>query len=307
MEQIFLIITKDKIVIEEKLNEIIKKYTDVEVVHYDLTEVPINKVIEDLDTYNFLANKKIIVGHNANFLSEDKIKTLNPDSLNKYIDNPSKENILVLISENISKKNETYLKLEKSATIILEKLDIHNLIKRQLEDYKMDFNAERVLLDYCQNDSERILNEIEKLKLYKLNEKIITKEDIEENVIRNMDDNIFHLIDSMISGNKKYAFLLYKDFMLHGEQVVNIIRILSSKIRLIYQVKTLLKDGNSDKSISSLLDVKEYPIKLARELGYKFSEKKLLDNLEKLAKLDLEIKSGETTGEVEFEEFLATI
>ena len=88
---------------------------------------------------------------------------------------------------------------------------------------------------------------------------------------------------------------------------MNIIRILSNKIRLIYQVKVLLQDGNSDENISKLLKVHVYPVKLAREASYRYSEKNLLEKLEKLANLDLEIKSGETLGQVEFETLLATI
>ena len=89
--------------------------------------------------------------------------------------------------------------------------------------------------------------------------------------------------------------------------MVNIIRILANKIRLIYQVKVLLNDGNSDQSISKLLKVHEYPVKLAREASYKYSESILLERLEQLANLDLEIKSGETTGQNEFEIFISSL
>jgi len=171
----------------------------------------------------------------------------------------------------------------------------------------MDNSTIKLLLEYCLNDHERVFNEIEKLKLYKLEDKVITKEDIEKLVMKNMDDNIFHLVDSILTGNKKYAFALYQDFILHGEQIVNIIRILSGKIRLIYQVKVLVRDGNSDKTISKLLGVHEYPVKLAREASYKYSDEVLLKDLKKLADLDLQIKSGETNGQVEFETLLAVI
>ena len=140
-----------------------------------------------------------------------------------------------------------------------------------------------------------------------MNERTINAEDVENIVMKSLDDNIFHLADSILSRNKKEAFELYNNFILHGEQVVNIIRILSNKIRLIYQVKVLLNDGNSDQSISKLLKVHEYPVKLAREASYRYSEKILLADLEKLANLDLEIKSGKSDGEVEFELLLATI
>lgn len=310
MNTMYLIVTNDKITLDNKLNEILKKNKDAEVVHYDLIETEIERLIEDLDTYNFLANKKIIIGHNACFLSSDKNKSTvdhNLEKFEKYIENPNQENILILICNNIDKRKKITSSYLKKSELIEEVTDIHSLIRKKIDDYKMDNNTEKLLLEYCLNDYERVFNEIEKLKLYKLEEKVINSNDIEEIVMKSMDDNIFHLVDSILTGNKKYAFSLYQDFLLHGEQVVNIIRILSNKIRLIYQVKVLLNNGNNDKTISKLLKVHEYPVKLAREASYKYSENMLLEKLEKLAQLDLEIKSGETNGQVEFETLLATI
>lgn len=312
MEKMFLIITNDKITLDYQLREILKKNKDAEVVHYDLLEVPIEQLIEDLDTYNFLSSQKIIIGHNATFLSSEKTNKAvehNLERLEKYVESPNEENILILVNDSIDKRKKITSYLCKKITLIekIEENDIHNLIKQELEDYQMDSSTEKLLLEYCGNEYERVFHEIEKLKLYKMDEKVITKEDIEKIVMKSMDDNIFHLVDSILTGNKKYAFELYQNFLLHGEQVVKIINLLSNKIRLIYQVKVLLKDRNTDQTISKLLKVHEYPVKLAREASYRYSETTLLDYLFKLSKLDLEIKSGETSGLVEFEMLLAKI
>lgn len=310
MSNIILITTSDKIILDEKIKELTKNSNDIEVVHYDLSETPIEQLVEDLDTYNFLTSKKIIVGHNANFLSSDKSKIVvehNIERFEKYLENPSCDNILVLTCDNIDKRKKITSALLKKADLVEGKVNIHNIIKNKLENYSITSDAEKKLLEYCQDDYERISNELDKLMLYKMNERTINAEDVENIVMKSLDDNIFHLADSILSRNKKEAFELYNNFILHGEQVVNIIRILSNKIRLIYQVKVLLNDGNSDQSISKLLKVHEYPVKLAREASYRYSEKILLADLEKLANLDLEIKSGKSDGEVEFELLLATI
>lgn len=310
MSNIILITTSNKIILDEKIKELTKNSNDIEVVHYDLSETPIEQLVEDLDTYNFLTSKKIIVGHNANFLSSDKSKIVvehNIERFEKYLENPSCDNILILTCDNIDKRKKITSTLLKQADLVEGKTNIHNIIKNKLENYSITSDAEKKLLEYCQDDYERISNELDKLMLYKMSEKTINAEDVENIVMKSLDDNIFHLADSILSRNKKEAFELYNNFILHGEQVVNIIRILSNKIRLIYQVKVLLNDGNSDQSISKLLKVHEYPVKLAREASYRYSEKILLTDLEKLANLDLEIKSGKSDGEVEFELLLATI
>lgn len=304
----YLIVTTDKITVDEKINEL-KKDDNYEVVFYDLKETNIARLIEDLNTVNFLYAKKIIVGTNAFFLSSEKVKSdiiHDTDLLERYLDNPS-DNILILVTDNIDKRKKITSNVLKKCELIEEISDINSLIKKKLEDYTMDNSAINKLIEYCGNDHERIFNELEKLKLFKSDNKSITVSDIEEIVSQTLDDNIFHFVDSILSGNKKYAFKLYHNFLLHGEQVVHMLILISNKIRLIYQVKILSNKGNSDQSISKLLKVHEYPVKLAREAGYKYSEKHLLEILEKLAQLDLEIKSGETLGEVEFETLLASI
>ena len=150
-------------------------------------------------------------------------------------------------------------------------------------------------------------NEVEKLKVYKIDTKEITDKDIEDVVVKRLDDNIFHFVDSILNGDKQYAFTLYHNFLLHGEQVVHMLILIANKIRLIYQVKILYNAGNRESTISKMLKMHEYPVKLAKQAGYKYSEKRLLEILDKLSKIDLAIKSGESNGEVEFETLLATI
>ena len=302
----YIIVSNDKITLEEKINELNKDNSN-EVVYYDLLEVNIERLIEDLDTINFLVSKKIIVGTNATFLSTDKTKGIehNIDLLEKYLSNPSPDNILILVTDNLDKRKKIVNSIVEKCNVIEELTDIDSIIKKHLTDYKIDNKSIELLKKYCSNNNERIINEIEKLKLYKYDTKEINSNDIKDIVTEDLDNNIFHFVDSILDGNKEYAFRLYHNFLLNGETVVKMIALLSNKIRLIYQVKTL--SNLTDKDISKMLKIHEYPIKLAREKSYKYTEKQLLDDLYKLSELDLAIKSGTSTGEVEFETLLAKI
>ena len=304
----YLIVTNDKITLDEKIKEL-NKSNDAEVVFYDLLEVPVEKLIEDLDTINFLASKKIVVGYNAFFLSSDKTKSTvehNTDILEHYLDNQS-DNILILTIDNIDKRKKIVSNILKKVNLIEEIADIDTLIKKRFEDYKISNILIEKLKNRCGNDHERIFNEIEKLKLYKIDTKEILEEDIDKVVMENLDDNIFHFIDNILSGNKEYAFKQYNNFLLHGEQIVHMIILLSNKIRLIYQVKELASDGYNTLDISKKLKVHEYPVKLALNKGYQYSDKRLLDLLEELSNIDLSIKSGKSLGDIEFETLLASI
>lgn len=310
MKNIYVIASTDQATIQSEIKKIFAKFKDIERVNYDLSETEIERVIEDLDTYNFLSSRKGVVATNASFLSTDKIKSEvehNIKFLEKYIENPNLDNILIFVVNSLDKRKKIVTTLLNNATLIEKELNIKDLIQERLEEYKMDLKTQNYLIEYCGNNNERVLNEIEKLKTYKLEEKEITISDINEIVIRNMEDNIFNLVDNILKGNKQKVFAAYQDLLLQGEQPASILSKLANKIRLIYQVKVLAKVGKSDQEIGKSLNIHPYPVKLARESSYNYTESMLTEYLEKLAQVDYDMKSGSTTAELSFEIFMASI
>ncbi len=307
----YIIESSDYVVIQSKINEILKKNnlsTDM-IIKYDLLETPISVVIEDLDTYNFLSTNKVIVCDNAYFLTGSKPKgavSHNEEELEKYLTNPNKDNILILICDKIDSRKKL-LKLIDKNCILKGDIIIDDLLKQNLEDYKMDFKTIKYFINYCENDNERILNELEKLKNYKANDKIITIDDINEAVIKLTNDNIFNLIDAIVSKNKKKAYSIMNDLINRGEDINKIIVMVSDQFRLMYNSKELLKQGNKEDKIASILNVHPYRVKLAIEKGYSYSSKVLLTNLDYFFELDYMIKTGNNNPKLIFELFLANL
>lgn len=307
----YIIESSDYIVIQSKIDEILKKYklTHDMIIKYDLIETPISVAIEDLDTYNFLSSNKVVIGDNAYFLTGSKPKGAvahNEEELEKYLKNPSSENILILICDKLDSRKKL-VKLVDKKCILGGEVSIEELIKSHLDDYKMDFKTIRYLIDYCDNDNERILNELEKLKCYKMDEKEIIIEDIKEVVIKLTGENIFSLIDSIVQKNKQKAYQITQELIAKGEDISKIIIMTSDQFRLMYQVKSFLKQGLSQEQIAKELKIHPYRVKLAVEKGYSYSSKVLLTNLEYFYDLDYMIKSGSNNPKLVFELFLANL
>lgn len=307
----YIIESSDYIVIQSKIDEILKKHklTHDMIIKYDLIEVPISVAIEDLDTYNFLSSNKVVIGDNAYFLTGSKPKGAvahNEEQLEKYLKNPSSENILILICDKLDSRKKL-VKIVDKKCILGGEVSIEELIKSHLDDYKMDFKTIRYLIDYCDNDNERILNELEKLKCYKMDEKEIIIEDIKEVVIKLTGENIFSLIDSIVQKNKQKAYQITQELIAKGEDISKIIIMTSDQFRLMYQVKSFLKQGLSQEQIAKELKIHPYRVKLAVEKGYSYSSKVLLTNLEYFYDLDYMIKSGSNNPKLVFELFLANL
>jgi len=307
----YVIESNDYIVINTRINEILKKnkLTSDMIIKYDLQEVPISVAIEDLDTYNFLSSNKVVVCDNAYFLTASKPKNAvahNEEELEKYLKNPSRDNILILICDKLDNR-KSLTKLFDKKNILGGEVVIEDLIKEKLDDYKMDFKTIKYLINYCDNDNERVLNELDKLKCYKMQEKEITIEDINEAVIKLSGESVFDLIDSIVAKNKHKAYMLTQELINKGEDISKIIIMISDQFRLMYQVKFLLKEGYNQDSIASKLKIHPYRVKLAIEKGYNYSEKTLLTNLDYFFNLDYMIKSGNNNPKLVFELFLANL
>ena len=166
----------------------------------------------------------------------------------------------------------------------------------------MDNKVVKYLAEYCLYNNEKILNELDKLKLLTYDKKIITKEDINLVCKKNIEDSIFDLIDAILSKQKDKVIDLYNHFINNGTEVFQILILLSNQIRLIYNVKVL--SNLRDSEISNILDVKEYPVKLARGKGLRYSKKELLDLLYNLGNMDEDIKSGKQLPHISFLSFI---
>ena len=162
----------EKDYIEKEINKISKSFNIENIVRYNLEETSINKVIEDLNTVSLFGNKLIIVN------SIDKIE--NPDPLIKYLNNEGANTLILLSFKELDKRKKiTKVLQEKTKYKEFLSYNIESVIKEDLKDFKMSPMAINLLISYCGNNLSRIENELEKLKLYKLNEKEITTEDIE--------------------------------------------------------------------------------------------------------------------------------
>jgi len=307
----YIIESSDIVVINEEVNNILKKHklTSDMIIKYNLLETSISNVIMELDTYNFLVPNKVIVCDNAYFLTDNNprgVVSHDISDLVKYLENPSKDNILVLICDKLSKNNKL-IKLFDDNNIISGELNIDSLIKNRLSDFKMDTKTIKYLIDCCHGDNERILNELDKLKCYKWDEKIITSEDIDTCVIRLDEENIFDLIDSIVSKNKSKAHKLTHELFEKGEDISRIVSVLSDQFRLMYQSKILLLEGKTQPVIAKELGVHPYRVKLAVEKGRSYSNKMLLSLLEKLFDLDYMIKTGAGAPKLYFDLFLSNL
>jgi DNA polymerase-3 subunit delta len=308
----YLLESLDSLALEKTRNDLIKKnnFLDALVSEYDLEEVLLEAALEDLDTYSFLSSKKVIVIKKIESIKYEDFKK-DVEHLFKYIDNPSSDNLLIIEANKLNNTTKICKELKKKCEYIKVEIDPVKFIKSEFKDYKIDTNTINYLNDYCLGDITKISNECSKLKNYKYDDKVITKEDIDELVVKKMGDSkelTFAFTRSLALKDKKDALEKYRELLSYNIEPLSIIGLLGSQIRIIYQVKLLEKKRLSDREIAAILEEKsDYRIKKTRELTRLYSEEELLQLMQKLSDIDLKIKTSEVDGNSLIELFIINL
>ena len=309
---IYLLYGTEDLLIKNEINKIIddNKIDEVNISRYNLEEVLLKDIIEDANTISLFSDKKLIIVDNSYIFIRATKKVIEQDTdiLIDYINKPNPLTILVFIINNEKLDSvKKICKLIKEKGKILElntPSNINNYVLKLFDDYKIDYNNVNLLIKRVGNDLGILKEEVDKLKIYKIDDKIINKEDIINLTNKNIDTNIFTFIDNIINKNKIDALNTYQEMLKLNEEPIKIIIMLANKFRLMYQACELSKKGYNIDEIADKLNSKRYPVQLDIEKGYKYDSKIILHNLEELADMDVNIKMGLIDKEIALELFI---
>ena len=225
----YLIESIDSLSLKKERDNLIKEndFLDAEISTYDLEEVEIENALEDLDTYGFLSSKKVIVIQNIESIKYDDYKK-DIDHLFKYIDNPNPDNLLIIEARKLNNTLKITKELKKKCKYILVEFNSKDYIKTTLKDYKIDNLTINLLDEYCQSDITKIDGECSKLMNYKCDDKTITREDIEEMVVKKLGDErdlTFAFSRSLAERDIKNSLLKYHELLNYNIEPLKVVLI----------------------------------------------------------------------------------
>ena len=281
--------------IENEVKKIIQasKIDDINISKYDLDAYNYKDILEDASSVSLFDDKKLIIVSNASIFTSAK-SGVDLEDFEKYIENYNPNTIVIFTTENKIDERKKVTKLIKKHGVVKDFViddDPKTFIKNLFDDYKIDNDTINYFISFVGNDNFNIKNEVEKLKLYK-EDKIITKEDIDLITTKNIDDDLFKLMNYILEDDKIKAIESYHNMLLYSVEPIQILISLANRYRLTYQVKTLVKIGYTDGDIAKELKTSPGHVYYLKKDSMNYSNKYLLDQIKTLADLDFKIKSG---------------
>lgn len=299
LDQVTTIYGNNKYLTNQEVRRLslLSKIDDFNISKYDLTEADFFDILEDLNTGSLFSDEKLIIIKEADELF--KLDESFQLSLVKYLKNPNPEVYLILVFKELLNSTSTIGKAILNYTKIIEIKDMTkdmfpDYIKKMLKEkeYLIETDAVNELLVRTDYDLILVEQELEKLMMFESISKKIELDTVVKLVSRNLEENIYELTNNLVIGNQIKTIEIYYDLIARSEDPIRIINSIGNKVRQLIQTRLLLEDNLSQEQIAEKFNIKSgvayYLIKSAKELDLK----RLEDILEKLARLDFDIKTG---------------
>ena len=312
----YLIFGEENYLINEKIKDIKKsiKVEDDNVISYDLTNDSISSVLVEASTVSMFSDKKLIICDNSLFLTANKsLSEEELKDLTNYLENSFEDvYILFIVREE---KVDSRKKITKLINKISKVFDCNKIDSYKLNSYVGDYIRDKgysissssveLIISKVGYELSNIIKELDKMFIYKGEDKKITKEDIEDVITNNLEKNIFELTNAIVNKEKNKVIKIYNELIKSGEDPIKLIVTLSNQFRLILQVKLMRNGGYSEKEIVTIL--KEHPYRINIAMKSLYDENTLKDILLRLSNLDYEIVTGKTDKFFGFEMFLLNL
>lgn len=300
MNNFYLIIGDDSKLVNFYLFDILSKidYLEDDKINYDMSINNMNDIIEEASMISLFSNKKVII---ANNLDISKISDYEYEYLTKYVDNKNIDVYIIFIAKSVDGRSKIF-KFFKDKFKIIDISNSNNIdnlsqyVKDRIKNngYSIDNMNIEYLLSKLGNDINNINLELDKLFIYKIDDKRIERSDIDLLISDNIDNIIYEFTNAIYDNDYDKIVRMYNDFKIENVGIDYIVSALSNSFRQSLIVKILYNDGVSNFNIAKKIGKKEYFVKKLLERLYNYTEKDIAMFINKLAIIERDYKSGKS-------------
>ncbi|MCI5837633.1 MAG: DNA polymerase III subunit delta [Christensenellaceae bacterium] len=248
----------------------------------------VNSVINSLNSYPFLSDKRMVVVKEYYPSQED----LKKSGIGAILSNPPDTAVFVISNKKGGKFFDKFDKVEKvdcNSELALCIGWICNAAKKRSIEISPK-EAEKIA-NYSLLDFTKINSELNKLLDYCAEKGRVDDVDIEELVHKDGEYRVYEMTECIAEGKTDEAYAILFDMLSKNENKQMIFVSLYSHFRRMLHISL---SNAKDSEIAENLGVKEFAVKMTRRQIRKFSVKRLKNICDKLSEYDIMFKSGET-------------
>lgn len=294
---LFLIVGEDIKLIDFNIVNILDKieYDENNKIIYDMDIVSFMDVIEEISMGSLFSPIKVIIVNN--FII-DNISDREYEYFEKFINSKNTDVYMILICKKIDARKKNFRLFKDNFSIIeVDKFDnnnIYNYVTNRISDRGFIIDSVNIeyLLSKVGNDINNINNELEKLFIYKNDDKKIKREDIDLLIFNNIDNVIYEFTNAILDNDYDKIKLMYDKFMLDNISFDYLISSVGNSFRNSLVIKLLSNKNMNNADIGKVIGKKEYFVKKSLDRLYSYTIDDLSRYIVELAKIDRNFKNG---------------
>ena len=306
----------DSYLIKKTLDELFQNHeiNDEDIETYDYEEDGIEVAVTSAMTMPFLADKKAVVLRNCIFLTDKKAATSdNAAILKRYCSfiNPTTIFVLLAPYEKLDQRKKIVKFLTKNIDSKVcsqnKKSDsIYDYVKEEVKNNNLIIEplALTQFVNRIGNDSQMLENELNKLITYSLDKEVITSDMVYAIVTKDIDDNIFELVNAFLANDIERTMGIYFDLKSIKIDPIWILTVIVNKFQEILYTKELIKMKYKNDDISKYFRASRGRTYYIMQNARNVDDGKLMNLLQDAEELDYKIKSGQIDKALGMELFL---
>lgn len=249
--------------------------------------------IKDLgDTMPFFSEKRLIIIENSGFTKSGG------DELAEYLKAMPEYLTVIMVESEVDKRTKLFKALNSQGTAVELKPYTGNMQKVWIGGFLKRFNKRMSdqdiehLVTMTGDDMVNLESELNKLIDYTGDREIITAQDADAIVTKQIDDDIFKMTEAMGHRNQTLALKYYYDLLAARTPAVKILVLITRQFNQLLQVKELKSLHYSSKDIASKVGIPPFFMNKYLAQAECFSLEQLRNALEACAQADQDFKSG---------------
>jgi len=281
----------------------------------------------DALTMPFLADRRLIIVGNARAFLSKMAKDRTQNCLDLLGNLPETTALVMVVEDQQAKKRgERFWEHGKAYAWLTDWMRDHNdlalLVDCALPDeedmpswilrkakelgggFKPD--AARLLASYVGNNTLRAQNEMEKLITYVGDRQVVEEADVSLLTAQEQEGDIFALTDALGERNGKAAMKQFLLLLEHND-LLELTGMIHRQFRLLIQAREILDAGGKPQDIERELGVLGFVARKLSDQARRFNMRQLLEIYDRLLKIDLDMKTGGTPGDVAYELLIADL
>lgn len=310
---------EEQYLLNHKIEAIEKKlippgFEDFNRFHFDGKKTDIELVLEAVEQFPQMSEKKVVVVKNSGFFNQTTSKEYK--RIQEAVETLPPYTCLIFAEENFDKKKEKNLKVLESVGGVVEfpYLPVNKVelwIEEQFSKQGKMIPPKEVsyMVRLCGQSLGKIKMQMQKLMNFLGERNKVTREDIDAVVDKSAEYRIYDMLDHVLAGRSQKAQEQLKYLKDTKEQPTMVLGLLMGKLSELLLCKLLKEDGLSPQEMTEYFDFRRplFAVNKTIQESKRYGEAYLKRMIQKGLQYDADIKVGKIDGWTAAELYLAEL